>query len=113
MTSNQLKLYPAVRVVRDRTTTTGLQRHGAELVPSSECSDNPQLLVFDKLQRKCITDAININMNDNQWTKAFLPVKNRGLGIRRAGTICLLGIGCRHTANPERHLTCKITQPSG
>ena len=36
---------------------------------------------FDKLQR--ITDVININMNDNQWTQATLPVKDGGLGIRR------------------------------
>ena len=47
-----------------------------------ECSDNPQLLKFDKLQRKCITDVININMNDIQWTQATLPVKDGGLGIR-------------------------------
>ena len=31
---------------------------------TSEFSDNPQPLKFDKLQRKCITDVININMND-------------------------------------------------
>ena len=49
---------------------------------TSECSDNPQLLKFDKLQRKCITDVININMNDIQWTQATLPVKDGALGIR-------------------------------
>ena len=49
---------------------------------TSECSDNPQLLKFDKLQRKCITDVISINMNDNQWTQDTLPVKDGGLGIR-------------------------------
>ena len=49
---------------------------------TSECSDNRQLLKFDKLKRKCITDVININMNDIQWTQATLPVKNGGLGIR-------------------------------
>ena len=49
---------------------------------TSECSYNPQLLKFDKLQRKCITDVININMNDNLWTQATLPVKDGGLGIR-------------------------------
>ena len=59
------------------------QRSKATLHTStSECSDNPQLLKFDKLQRKCITDVINITMNDNQWTQATLPVKYGGLGIR-------------------------------
>ena len=74
---------------------------------TSECSDNPQLLKFDKLQRKCITDIININMNDNKWTQATLPVKDGGLGIRSVtvlASFCLPDIGCRHTANPERHL---------
>ena len=49
---------------------------------TSECCDNLQLQKFDKMQRKCITDVININMNDNQWTQATLPVKDGGLGIR-------------------------------
>ena len=49
---------------------------------TSECSDNPEILKFDKLQRKCITDVINININDIQWTQATLPVKDGGLGIR-------------------------------
>ena len=43
---------------------------------TSECSDNRQLLEFDKMHRKCITEVININMNDIQWTQATLPVKN-------------------------------------
>ena len=47
---------------------------------TSECSENPQFMKFGKLQRKCITDVIN--MNDNQWTQATLPVKDGGLGIR-------------------------------
>ena len=46
-----------------------------------QCSDNPQLLKFDKLQQKFITDVINVNMNDNQWTQATLSVKDGGLGI--------------------------------
>ena len=51
---------------------------------TSECSHNPQLLKFDNLQRKCITDVININTNDIHWTQtqATLPVKDEGLGIR-------------------------------
>ena len=49
---------------------------------TSECSVNYQLLKFDKLQRKCITDVININMNNIQWTQATLPVKDGGLSIR-------------------------------
>ena len=32
------------------------------------------------MQRKCITDAININMNDSQWTQATLSVEDGGLG---------------------------------
>ena len=48
---------------------------------TSECCDNPQLLKFDKLQQKYITDIININMNDIQWTQATRPIKDRGLGI--------------------------------
>ena len=45
---------------------------------TSECSDNSRSLEFDKLQRKCTTDVIN--MDDNQWTQATLPVKDGGLG---------------------------------
>ena len=33
---------------------------------TSECSDNRQLMAFDKLQRQCITDVINVNMSYDQ-----------------------------------------------
>ena len=33
---------------------------------TSECSDNSQLVKFDKLQQKCITDVSNINMNGHK-----------------------------------------------
>ena len=49
---------------------------------TSNCSENPLLVTFDTLQRKCLTDVINIDLNEDQWTQAILPIRDGGLGIR-------------------------------
>ena len=46
------------------------------------CSENPLLFTFDTLQRKCLTDVINIDLNEDQWTQATLRIRDGGLGIR-------------------------------
>ena len=48
---------------------------------------NNQLEKFDELQRKCITDVINIDLNDDQWTQSTLPIRDGGLGIRSAAML--------------------------
>ena len=73
-----LQSHDALNLLRNSTSVPKL----LYTLRTSVCSDNPQLLKFDKLQRKCITDVINININDNQWTQATLSVKDGGLGIR-------------------------------
>ena len=42
---------------------------------TSKCSDNKQREKFDELQRKCITDVINIDLNDDQWTQKTLELR--------------------------------------
>ena len=49
---------------------------------TSNCSENPLLVTFDTLQRKCLTDVINIDLSEDQWTQATLPIRDGGLGIR-------------------------------
>ena len=49
---------------------------------SSNCSENPLLVTFDTLQRKCLTDVINIDLNEDQWTQATLSIWDEDLGIR-------------------------------
>ena len=47
----------------------------------SNCSENPLLVTYDTLQRKCLTDVINIDLNEDQWTQATLSIRDGGLGI--------------------------------
>ena len=51
------------------------------------CSENKQLEKFDVLHRKCVTDVINIDLKDDQWTLATLPIRDGGLGIRSAAML--------------------------
>ena len=46
------------------------------------CSENPLLVTFDIFQRKCLTDVINIDLNEDQWTQATLTIRDGCLGIR-------------------------------
>ena len=51
---------------------------------TSECSGNPLLEEFDKCLRDGLTRILNVDLSDDQWLQASLPVRNGGLGIRNA-----------------------------
>ena len=52
------------------------------LLKTSECGDNPLLDQFDNILRKGLTEILNVDLNDDQWLQASLPVGDGGLGIR-------------------------------
>ena len=54
------------------------------LLRTADCSDNMLLLTFDDALRSGLSTILNINLNDDQWIQASLPVRNGGLGIRSA-----------------------------
>ena len=54
------------------------------MLRSSECGDNPLLDQFDTILRKGLTEILNVDLNDDQWLQASLPVRDGGLGIRSA-----------------------------
>ena len=51
---------------------------------SSFCANHQALLEFDDLVRECLRSILNVSLDDEQWSQASLPVKNGGLGIRKA-----------------------------
>jgi len=52
---------------------------------TSACFLNEELLCgFDEVLRTGLCSLLNINMSDDQWIQASLPVRNGGLGIRSA-----------------------------
>ena len=51
--------------------------------------DNTLLEIYDVLLCKGLSSILNIDMTDNQWTQASLPIKLGGLGIRRAASLAL------------------------
>ena len=54
------------------------------LLRTSECSNNPLLSQFDDNLRAGLSRILNVNLNDDQWLQASLPVGDGGLGIRSA-----------------------------
>ena len=54
------------------------------LLRTSECADNPLLSRFDNTLRTELTTILNVDLNDDQWTQASLPVGDGGLGIQSA-----------------------------
>jgi len=50
---------------------------------TSDCSDNTLLAQFDNTLRAALSVILNVDLNDDQWAQASLPVRNGGLGISR------------------------------
>ena len=53
----------------------------------SPCTDHSALATFDKLLHSGINAITNSNLSETQWIQASLPVKDGGLGIRRAASL--------------------------
>ena len=47
----------------------------------SDFSENAMPTYFDTFQRQCISDIINVDINEFQWTQATLSIRDDGLGI--------------------------------
>jgi len=57
------------------------------ILRSSPCADHASLEDFDETLRICLSQMLNVTLNDQQWMQASLPVKDGGLGIRRAAQV--------------------------
>ena len=44
---------------------------------------------YDQVMKKCLEAIININLGQEAWTQSSLPVKQGGLGIRKATDLAL------------------------
>ena len=54
------------------------------LLRTSECSGNVLLSKFDDTLRTGLCKLLNVELGDDQWLQASLPLRNGGLGIRSA-----------------------------
>jgi hypothetical protein len=54
---------------------------------SSPCTDHAILCDIDSVLRQCLCDIVNVNLSDDHWKQASLPVKSGGLGIRSTSAI--------------------------
>jgi len=52
------------------------------LLRTAPCTSSPELLKFDAVLRESVSTTLNIDLGDNRWTQASLPVRLGGLGIR-------------------------------
>ena len=54
---------------------------------TSECCDGPVLPQIDAALRDSLSRILNVDLSDDNWLQASLPVKNGGLGIRSVTTL--------------------------
>ena len=54
------------------------------LLRTADCSGNQLLEVFDSTLRAGLSKVLNVDLNDDQWLQASLPVGEGRLGIRSA-----------------------------
>jgi len=75
-----LQAYGALVIVKNSLTIPKL----LYLLRTSDCGDNPQLSKCDNTLRSGLTSILIVDLSENQWTQASLPVGDGGLGIRSA-----------------------------
>jgi len=59
------------------------------LLRTSDCGNNPLLRKFDEALRSALTAVLNVDLTEDQWLQATLPVGDGGLGIRSAQMLAL------------------------
>ena len=74
------------------------------ILKTAPCSSSPELAAYDGLLRDTLTNLLNVDLNDNRWMQATLPVGEGGLGVRSAvglapSAFLASVMGTRETAN--------------
>jgi hypothetical protein len=49
---------------------------------AAPCAEHPTLTEYDGILRQALSVLINVDMSDDQWLQANLPVRMGGLGVR-------------------------------
>jgi len=52
------------------------------LLRTAPCTDSPVLPLFDSTIRESLSATLNVDLSDDRWTQASLPVRWGGLGVR-------------------------------
>src|SRR6185436_2393557 len=53
------------------------------ILRASACAGHQALAGFDDILRQCLSQVLNVHMDDRAWLQASLPIKAGGIGIRR------------------------------
>ncbi|HSN23938.1 MAG TPA: reverse transcriptase domain-containing protein, partial [Methylomicrobium sp.] len=71
------------------------------LLRCSPCVNHQSLAVFDDLLRSAVSSITNCELSDIQWLQASLPVRDGGLGVRRAQSLALPSFIASATSTKE------------
>ena len=52
------------------------------LLGTAPCCDSPELSLYDAVLRDSLSATLNVDIDDNRWTQASLPVRWGSLGVR-------------------------------
>ena len=76
---------------------------------SSPCFEHSSLNKFDEQLRECLSLITNIQLSDDQWKQASLPIRMGGLGIRLVSEVApsaFLSSVCATKALQDSILIC-------
>jgi len=54
---------------------------------TASCHDSSRLTEFDNALKEGLSSLLNVNLSEDQWNQASLPVRDGGLGIRSAASL--------------------------
>ena len=84
--ANRLKLisaHDALTILRHSLSAPKLNY----MLRASPCAGHSSLTTFDELLRHAICSIVNVDLSDDQWMQASLPVHLGGLGIRSVSSL--------------------------
>ena len=76
--------YPYLRCSGNTQEQSSNAQTAVYLLGTSECADNPLLDQFDNTLRTGLIKILNVDLNEDQWIQAWVPVADGRFGIRSA-----------------------------
>jgi len=81
----------------------------------SPCAGHDSLAKFDEILRIGLNSIVNMNLNDDQWLQASLPVKDGGLGVRRVSSLAssafLASAASTRALQESLLMDCNLSRP--
>jgi len=80
---------------------------------TASCHGNARLIEFDNALKDGLSSILNVNLTEDQWNQASVPVRDGGLGIRSSASLATSAFFYRMPFYISMNKSSKILVSSG